>query len=225
MSQFGSALSSDSYVASDDENAFDAFVRIAAQSALPVIALLAVMTAGYFYRGTPLEFLYDAFDGTSAWLPLGALALPASLFVIHLTNRRYGPSIAFAAVGTAWTLIALFAAGPALGIAWRIPQLSEIAPNIAVAAAASLAFAQGTAIVVFDRARSSRWWRGPLHASSWASLAFALTFFTATEFAPDTTWLEHIGVFFAACLGANIVMLIVYKMVRPLIVPLPGGDY
>lgn len=208
-----------------DEAAFDAFIRIAAQSALPILALISVMAAGYLYRDVPLALVDDQIPGTGAWLSLGALAFPASLFVVHLTNRRYGPTIAFVQVGVTWTFIALCAFGPALGIAWNIPYLADFSPVTIVAFCASAAFAQAASVVAFHEYRGGTWWRAPFYGTVWASAAFAATYFTAAEFGPETTWLEHMGVFFAMCLGANVVLLILYKWLRPLILPLPGGDY
>ncbi len=210
----------------DEQSWIDAVLHAAATTMVPALVLFAVMAVGYAYRDVPFTYVDEYLPSTSTWLPLGAVAVPASFFIVHLMNRRYGAVLALIQIGLAWTMVAMAALGPALNMPWEIQNLLEVPPNVALGMAASLAFAQAAAAITFAGARSWRWWTAPFNGSSWGSAVFALTFFPATQMMTGFEWPAHMATFFLLSLAASVALLIVYWLARPVIDPLPGlGGY
>ena len=114
--------------------------------------------AVYLYLDSPVLFL----GPDASWLTVGHLLLPFCFFSVHLTNRRYGPSTAFAQVVLALAVCVAF-------VMFAAPRLTDyvpfkIVPELRVALAFAGAFlgASFLSIIVFDGARGPRWWLAPL---------------------------------------------------------------
>ena len=125
----------------------DAF-RAVGRLIVPVTLLLLSFVAVYLYLDTPATALVGSDDGK--WLSVGHLLLPLSFLSVHLTNRRYGPSYAFAQVVIAQALATAFAL-------YAVPRLGDViafkyVPDLRTAASFGGAFflASFLSIIVFD---------------------------------------------------------------------------
>jgi uncharacterized PurR-regulated membrane protein YhhQ (DUF165 family) len=186
---------------------------------LAATGLLAALSLLYLYRAEPATILEGLFTGSSAWLSLGALAVPLSFFAVNLANRRYGPAIAAGQVLAAWVAVAVVA------IAYPIAPAFELAGNgvrVALALPVSLFLAQLVAVVAFDATRGIHWWKAPLGASVWACVVFALTFYPAAYLGSDGPWFSHLIQFLGVSLMISLALLVPYWVARPIVRPLPG---
>lgn len=204
------------------EGGITAFGRRLKRVILPVLALLAAISAAYLYRAQPFTLIDGIVPATSAWLSWGAIALPLGFFVIHLTNRRYGPAPAAAAVALTWLIIVGVIVAHLLDPRAEIPWINDMAPRTGLALAAALLFSQLVAVVAFDGMRSIRWWSAPLSGFFWASLAFAGVFYPSAYLGTEVAWLGRMAVHFAALLAGGAALTMVYWACRSLVRPLPG---
>jgi hypothetical protein len=190
---------------------------------LPVLALLACCAGIYLYRDTPLDLFQD---GTRQWLTVGHVLVPLAFLSVHLTNRRYGPSYAFAQVVVASALVAgtILFAGNALRPFVPFDTLPTLREALGFAGA--FFFASFVAIVMFDGARGARWWTAPLSGFIGAAIFFAAIFFPAAYAGTDAPWLKQGLEYMGVLAGEGIVLLLPYWMLRAVVPPLSGfGGY
>ena len=198
---------------------FTAVVR----TILPVLFLGISLAALFLYQDRVLPYFADA---SGKWLTVSHLLLPAAFFTIQMTNRRYGPTYAFAQV-----LITL-AIGGAL-VLFAADFLRTLVPAQAVPGTRQVVmfgvsfFTAGfLSIVAFDGARGPRWWSAPLVGSLVAGLVYALMFYPGALAGTDAMWASHMGVHAAVLVGTSLVSLLPYWLLRGTIQPLPGfGGY
>jgi hypothetical protein len=186
---------------------------------VPMILLLLSFAAVYLYLDTPATALVGSEDGK--WLSVGHLLLPLSFFSVHLTNRRYGPSYAFAQVVIAQALATAFAlfAVPKLGglIAFKfVPDL-----RMAASFAGAFFLASFLSIVVFDGARGPRWWIAPLFGMASAVTLFCLIFYPAA-YAGVAPWTRQMLLHMELLMAIAVLSLIPYWTLRGFVRPMPG---
>jgi len=188
---------------------------------LPVFTLLLAFACVYLYLDTPAWFA----GADASWLTMGHLLVPLCFLTVHLTNRRYGPSTAFAQVVVSLAAAAAF-------VMFAVPQLGAVMPfkivpemRQALAFAGAFLGASFLSIVVFDGARGPRWWTAPLFGMVSAAVLFALIFYPAA-YAGQLAWSSRMVLHMEMLCGLAVVSLIPYWSLRPLIRPLPGfGGY
>jgi uncharacterized PurR-regulated membrane protein YhhQ (DUF165 family) len=202
-------------------------VTAVAQLILPVAALVGALAAAWTCRGvtaTDFRFLaeLDPSLDPEGWLNWGVLLLPGVFFVLNLTSRRYGPSVALGSAAVAWGVIGG-------GIYWAHSQglvaslESEFAPMpLAVAFAAALFAGQIANIYLFDWLRGIPWWEAPLMAALIGGLVFTFIFHAAT----GGTWGEAAWPRLAVLAGIQLVwalgQLLPTLMLRRVIRPVSG---
>jgi uncharacterized PurR-regulated membrane protein YhhQ (DUF165 family) len=184
---------------------------------LPVLFLLIAGAACVIYSNASALGL-GSFAGRP--ISVGLALLPLTFFVVHMTNRRYGASYAFAQVIIAWA-IGMFAL-PSL-----LPMMSP-APDTRVVAGfgTALFIAQLVSVFVFDRLRGPAWWKAPLIASLVGGLLFCLIAFPTAFAGTELNWSRDMFEFTELAVGASIVLLIPYGLLRSLVPPRSGfGGY
>jgi uncharacterized PurR-regulated membrane protein YhhQ (DUF165 family) len=186
---------------------------------VPVALLLLSFAAVYLYLDTPTTPLLGSAEGH--WLSVGHLMLPLSFLCVHLTNRRYGPSYAFAQVVLAMALAAAFAI-------YAVPQLGDVMPfkfipDLRMVASFGGAFflASFLSIVVFDGARGPRWWIAPLFGMASAVALFCLIYYPAA-YAGIAPWTHQMLLHMELLLGIAVLSLIPYWSLRGIVRPMPG---
>jgi uncharacterized PurR-regulated membrane protein YhhQ (DUF165 family) len=196
-------------------------IRAVVRLILPVATLLVSFLALYLYLDTPVTVLGDE----SRWLTVGHLLLPFCFLSVHLTNRRYGPSTAFAQVVLALALCVAF-------VMFAVPQLSgavpfPVAPQMREALAFGAAFlgASFLSIVVFDGARGPRWWLAPLLGMLTSAVFFALIYYPAA-YAGVADFTHQMLLHMELLTGIAVLSLIPYGALRSIVRPMPGfGGY
>ncbi|MCP5432850.1 MAG: VUT family protein [Alphaproteobacteria bacterium] len=213
------------------------YVRVAGRLVLPVIALFLSLAVAFLLHDIPVSdsalpilswFDHLPKDAQLAWDPRwwpltwAHLLLPLSFFVIHLTNRAYGPEYALGQVLVTWTLIAtaalwiLEALGPAF-------TGSPIPPRqTTLAFLSGIVFGELVAIFIFDRTRGTRWWTAPLNGSLFGALFYTLIFYGLSLGLIGEPWLPRVCLDFALNAVGALALLAPYYLMRPLIKPLPG---
>lgn len=195
--------------------------RAAARLILPVATLLTAFVAVYLYLDAP----FAAIGADAGWLTVGHLLVPFCFLGVHLTNRRYGPSYAFAQVVLALAAAVAF-------IMFAVPRLGDFMP-FRIVPEMRLAFAFGGAflgasfisIVVFDGARGPRWWTAPLFGMVSSVVLFALIYYPAA-YAGVAPWTHPMLLHGELLCAIAILMLIPYWTLRSIVRPLPGfGGY
>ena len=188
---------------------------------LPVATLLMSFVAVYLYLDTPVLFL----GRDASWLTVGHLLLPFCFLSVHLTNRRYGPSTAFAQVVVALAICVAF-------VMFAAPRLTDYVPfrivpelRVAVAFAGAFLGASFLSIIVFDGARGPRWWLAPLLGMVSAVVLFALIYYPAA-YAGVTSFTHQMLLHMELLTGIAVLSLIPYWSLRRVVRPLPGfGGY
>jgi uncharacterized PurR-regulated membrane protein YhhQ (DUF165 family) len=191
--------------------------RVVLRLIVPVILLLAVLSATFMYAGIKIPQI-----AVAPWLTLGHALIMLSFFTVMLTNRRYGPAYALAQVVVAISVIGSVTVASAADVASLMPQVAAVPERIAVAFSCAFFAANFAAIVAFDAARGPRWWTAPLFGSFFAALIFSLVFYPAAFLGVKPEWLNHMMVHGAVMLGAGIALLLPYWMLRRAVPPLPG---
>ena len=190
----------------------------------PILFLVSALAVCYVYLDTKLSLLADS---SGQWLSLGHTLLPVAFFTVALTNRRYGPSYAFAQVVLAVLAIAGAVASGGDSLRGILP--THAAPSMRFVASFGAAFflASFVSIVLFDGARGPRWWTAPLFGMAAPAFVFAAIFFPAAYAgAGDTIWIRHGLDVFGLMLGAAVISLFPYWLLRGVIPPLSGfGGY
>ncbi len=191
---------------------------------LPVLLLVSALAACYVYLDTKLNLLADS---SGNWLSLGQALLPAAFFTVALTNRRYGPSYAFAQVVLAIAAIAAIGTLAAASLRELLPV--HVVPTTRFVASFGVSFfiASFVSILLFDGARGPRWWTAPLMGLIAPALVFAAIFFPAAYAGlGDALWVQHMFGFFGLMLSAAVLSLIPYWVLRGVVPPLSGfGGY
>jgi uncharacterized PurR-regulated membrane protein YhhQ (DUF165 family) len=184
---------------------------------LPVMLLLTVGAACLVYTDISVEGL-----GTFAGRPisLGLVLIPLTFFVIHLTNRRYGATYALGQVVIAWGVA--LAAIPSL-----LPMITPSVDLRTLAGfGAGLFLAQLVAIVLFDGMRGPTWWKAPLFASLGGGIVLCIVAFPVSFAGTSPGWAREMVSYLEIALGASVLMLIPYGLLRSLVPPSPGfGGY
>ncbi len=201
-----------------------AALTVVARMILPVLSLLACFVGLYLYRDTPVPLFLD---GTGApWLTASHLLVGVGFLSVHLTNRRYGPTYAFAQVVVSSALIVAFILFAADSISRFVPLDTVPTMREAIGFGTAFFLASFVSIVVFDGARGARWWTAPLFGFVTAAVFFAWVFYPAAYAGTGTLWFDHAIVYGAALAGEGILLLIPYWMLRGIVQPLSGfGGY
>ncbi|HVU22157.1 MAG TPA: hypothetical protein VHE09_15615 [Rhizomicrobium sp.] len=181
--------------------------------------LLLSFAAVYLYLDTPATALIGSGDGK--WLSIGHLLLPLCFFAVHLTNRRYGPSYAFAQVVIAQALATAFAL-------FAVPRLGDLVafkfvPDLRTAAAfgGAFFFASFISIIVFDGARGPRWWIAPLLGMVSAVTLFCLIYYPAA-YAGVAPWTGQMLLHMELLMAIAVLSLVPYWTLRGFVRPMPG---
>ena len=198
---------------------------------LPLIFLGSVFLLADLNSWQSVYFLDAFFEDDLApfrpgeWLKAGHLIFPLTYFIIHLTNRRYGPNLCVGLVGTLW----LVAAG---SIVWDqyfadliYVDITQLSTRIVLAFSVAVIASQVMAIWVYEVTRGHPWWRAPLMASLWASGTFCLIFFVGAFYGGDLVWVNRMITYFALMVGMAIMMLVPYFLLKFLIRPVKGTGY
>lgn len=190
----------------------------------PVLLLATLAAAAVIYGAEPADWLGGIGMGGKP-LDTGMLALPVSLFIVQLTNRRYGAAYALAQIGATGALIAVAAVyiGDDVQLL-RGSQLPE--PRIFAAFGMGLLVAQLVSVVVFDRLRGPRWWQAPFFATLLGSVALCLVAYPLAYTGAELSWMVPMFAYMAVLAAMSLALLIPYWLLRAVIAPLPGfGGY
>ena len=193
------------------------------RSILPVLFLTLTIGSIYLYLDHPA---FAAWAANLNWLKVSHLLVPVAYFTVHVTNRRYGPSYAFAQLVLSFLLCAVIVVflpdlARDLVPARAVPSVREVAAFVAAFVGAGF-----FAIVAFDGARGPRWWTAPLIGSLVAAVTFALFFYPLAYAATDVHWPERMLVHSGLLVAAAFAGLFPFWMLRDAIPPLPGfGGY
>ena len=191
---------------------------------VPVMALLACFAGFYLYRDTPVPLFLNG-TGTP-WLTASHLLVAAGFLCVHLTNRRYGPTYAFAQVVVSLALIVAFLLFSSRFIASVVPLDTVPTMREAVGFGAAFFLASFVSIVVFDGTRGARWWTAPLFGFVTAAGFFAWIFYPAAYAGTGAPWFDHAVVYAAVLAGEGILLLVPYWMLRGIVRPISGfGGY
>lgn len=189
------------------------------RSILPIFFLSIALAAMYLFMDRPLPYFSDSHD---AWFRLSHLLLPVAFFTVHLTNRRYGPSYAFAQIVLSFAVCTAAGTFGADIVRQLLPE--PVVPGVREVAMFIIAFvgAGFLAIVAFDGARGPRWWTAPLIGSLVAGIAFAILFYPLAYAGSSVPWLSHLLTHGAVLVGAAFIGLVPFWLLRATIPPLPG---
>ena len=190
----------------------------------PVFLLVITATAAVIYGGEPAQWLGNLDVGGKPF-DTGLLALPAILFIVQLTNRRYGAGYAFTQVlaGVAAAIAVALYANDDLMLLRGVPLPPH---RLLVAFGTGLLVAQLFSIVVFDRLRGPKWWQAPFFASLFGGIALALVAYPMAYLGTDTDWLSSMMAYMGVMVAASIVLLVPYWLMRGMIAPMSGfGGY
>jgi uncharacterized PurR-regulated membrane protein YhhQ (DUF165 family) len=188
---------------------------------LPVLVLIGALLAICLNLHSKLPVLTG-----ERWLTVGHALVPATFFVVALTNRRYGPAYAFVQVVLscfAVLLVALLASGE---IRTMLPAHTELGLRLAGAFGVSFFVASFVSIVMFDAARGPRWWLAPLLGLLSGSFVFCALFYPTAHGGTQTAWIHQMVVHLGLAFGGSVVLLLPYWLLRGVVRPLSGyGGY
>lgn len=190
----------------------------------PVFLLVTAVAATLIYGSERAPWLGNADVGGKPF-DAGLLALPLILFVVQLTNRRYGAGYAFTQVlaGVAAVIAATIYAGDDLMLLRGAPLPAQ---RLLLAFGSGLLVGQLFSIVVFDRLRGPQWWQAPFFGSLFGGVALALVAYPAAYLGTGADWLMPMLTYTGFTVAASIVLLVPYWLLRGMIAPLSGfGGY
>jgi uncharacterized PurR-regulated membrane protein YhhQ (DUF165 family) len=190
----------------------------------PVFLLVTAAAAALIYGSEPVPWLSTANVGGKPF-DIGLLALPLILFIVQLTNRRYGAGYAFTQVlaGVAAVIAATIYAGDDLTLLRGAPLPEQ---RLLLAFGSGLLVGQLFSIVVFDRLRGPQWWQAPFFGSLFGGVAMALFAYPAAYLGTGAEWLMPMLTYTGFTVAASVVLLVPYWLLRAMIAPLPGfGGY
>ncbi len=190
----------------------------------PVFLLVTASAAALIYGSEPAVWLGAADVGGKPF-DTGLLALPLILFIVQLTNRRYGAGYAFTQVlaGVAAVIAVAIYAGDDLMLLRGAPLPAQ---RLLLSFGSGLLVAQLFSIFVFDRLRGPQWWQAPFFASLFGGIALTLVAYPAAYLGTGAEWLVPMMTYMGVTIAAAIVLLVPYWLLRGMIAPLPGfGGY
>jgi uncharacterized PurR-regulated membrane protein YhhQ (DUF165 family) len=190
----------------------------------PVFLLVTAAAAAVIYGSQPADWLGNLDVGGKPF-DTGLLALPAILFIVQLTNRRYGAGYAFTQVlaGVAAVIAASLYANDDLLLLRGAPLPAS---RLLLAFGSGLLVAQLFSIFVFDRLRGPQWWQAPFFASLFGGVALALVAYPAAYLSTGADWLVPMMIYMGVMAAASIVLLVPYWLMRGMIAPMSGfGGY
>jgi queuosine precursor transporter len=201
-----------------------AVIKTTIRLVLPVVTLLMAFSGIAMFLDSKLPY-FPATDG-GFWLTDSHFLVPVAFFLVHLTNRRYGPGMALAQVVLALGAVAALVlfASPDLRTLVRIDMLPPM--RVAVAFAAAFFIAGFVSITAFDGARGASWWTAPFAGFLAAGIFFPLVFFPMAFAGSDVNWLREGAIYAGLLTASGIALLVPYFLFRPIVPPLPGfGGY
>lgn len=128
-----------------------------------VIAMATVVVASNFLVQFPVQAKIGGINLADI-LTWGAFTYPMAFLVTDLTNRHFGPATARRVV----------LVGFSIAVVWSIVVAS---PRIAIASGSAFLVAQFLDVSIFERLRTSDWWRAPLISSFVGSVIDTVLFF------------------------------------------------
>ncbi len=183
---------------------------------VPVLLLLTLLLAVYLYADAVVVPRMPLFAGAS--LTIADLVLPGCWTIIHLTNRRYGPTPSFIQLAAALALAGLIALINPGDIDHWLPVLPALSLRAVLAFFAAFAVANFVAIIAFDAARGPRWFSAPLAGSAVATFIYAGLYYPLAFGGIGGDALVH----FLIWLWEGAVLMLPYYMLRPAMRPLNG---
>jgi uncharacterized PurR-regulated membrane protein YhhQ (DUF165 family) len=188
---------------------------------LPVFLLVGV----FFAICLNLDSKLPGLTG-ERWLTVGHTFVPATFFVIALTNRRYGPTYAFMQVVLSCLAIGLVAVLASGKFRTTFPALAEFGLRPTAAIGVSFFVASFVSIVMFDAARGPRWWLAPLLGLVSGSFVFCAILYPTAYGGTQAAWTHEMFVHGVLITGAAVALLLPYWLLRPAVRPLLGyGGY
>lgn len=197
--------------------AIGAGLRATARLIVPVMLLLAILSAVYMYADVKIPAI-----SVAPWMSLGHALIMLPFFAVMLTNRRYGPAYALAQVVVTMGVIGSVTVANAADISALVPQVAAVPERLAIAFACAFFAANFAGIVAFDAARGPRWWSAPFAAAIFCTIFFVGVFYTVAFMGTATSWTNHMLVHGGVLIGTGIAMLLPYYLLRRIVVPLPG---
>jgi uncharacterized PurR-regulated membrane protein YhhQ (DUF165 family) len=197
------------------------FVAPVIRLTIPVLLLIVSGAAAFAYSNAPLAWLPLKGIGGHP-LSLGLVLMPATLFAIHLANRRYGAAYASAQILLAWavsaaTLPFTLAYLSSLNGSTPLPSLREIEGF-----GAALFVAQFVAAWVFDRVRGRRWWTAPFISSVIGGAILSFAGYPAAYYGTGMEWTQPMWSYLWLTIGVAAVLLLPYWMLRRVVPPTSG---
>ena len=191
----------------------------AARLIVPVLVLLGCISGVYLYRDMPVPL-----GGIGlAWITAADLFVPVGFFCIFMTNRRYGPSHAFAQVLVTSIVIVMVTLFGRDTVTAALP-VDTVSIREAAAFGGAFFAASLVSIVVFDATRGAYWWTAPLFGFVSAAIVFPFAFFPFA--ATQAAWLIHAAQYAALLAGEGVLLLVPYYLLRRVIPPMSGfGGY
>lgn len=190
----------------------------------PTMLLLVAAAAAVIYGNTPAPWFGNIAIGGKPF-EMGVLALPLTLFIVQLTNRRYGAAYAFFQVLGAAGLVAV-AAVYLNGDLAMLRGAALPAPRLVAGFGTGLFIAQLFSIIVFDRLRGPQWWQAPFFATLFGGVVLALVAYPAAYAGKGADWFAPMMAFMGIAALGSLLLLVPYWLLRALIAPLPGfGGY
>lgn len=199
-------------------------VQALSRLVFPVLLLTTIGAAAFIYGDEPAGWLGNLDVGGKPFCT-GLLALPVTVFVVQLTNRRYGAGYAFAQVFAAAVLVL----AAVLYMRDDLALLRDGAPpdlRVALAFGSGLFLAQIVSIFMFDRLRGPQWWQAPLFSSIFGGIVLGLVAYPGAYAGTGMVWTEPMMAYIAVSAAAGVVLVAPYWLLRSLVEPLSGfGGY
>jgi uncharacterized PurR-regulated membrane protein YhhQ (DUF165 family) len=183
---------------------------------VPVLLLLTLLLAVYLYADAVVVPRLPGL--ATASFTIADLVLPGCWTIIHLTNRRYGPTQSFIQLAAALGLAGLVALINPGDIDHWLPILPALSLRAVLAFFAAFAIANFVAIIAFDAARGKFWWSAPLAGSAIATFIFTGLYFPLAFGGIGADALAH----FFLWLWEGAVLLLPFYLLRPAMRPLNG---
>ena len=197
--------------------------RAVLRTIVPVLGMIAAFAAMFLYKATPVPYLGGA---AGLWMTVSTLLLPVSFLAINLTNRRYGPSYAFAQIIVSFGVVAAIAIFAGDVVQRLLPDAAMPQMRETLSFAGAFLLSGFLAIVGFDASRGPRWWTAPLIGSIFGALSFTPVFFPGTYLGTAVPWLDRALIETGVLCAGAVVMLLPYWLLRRMVQPLPGfGGY
>jgi len=135
-----------------------------------IAAMVVVVAASNFLVQFPVDFQLGSIH-LGDILTWGAFTYPIAFLVTDLTNRSFGPARARQAVLAGFAVAVLI-------------SIYLATPRIAIASGTAFLTAQLLDITIFNRLRTSAWWKAPVVSSLFGSAMDTVIFFSLAFAAP-----------------------------------------